>query len=177
MRLLRHVSQVRCQVAPESARLFAIHWDAVSNGNGKKRSREPISMTLIIVPKQSELTEVPKAKRRSAPPSIRRGVLVSRAYDGGPEQHHDLITCCHCGRSWVYHRGSGRRRGWCMNCNSVTCGSNACDVCVPVRQLLDNMEAGMLFEEARKFRPVKANVPREPPRPKRLFVATEFTRC
>lgn len=122
-------------------------------------------MTTIIMATARELTEVKRRDRRAAPAGQRRGVLVSRAYEGGPEQQHDVVQCCHCQRVWVYRRGSGVRRGWCMGCNGITCGSHACDVCVPFQQLLDNLAAGMDYEAARRHRPVKASVPAAPPKP------------
>ncbi len=55
--------------------------------------------------------------------------------------HADTRQCCHCGRHFVYRKGSGKIRGWCGTCNDVFCGPQ-CEKCVPMEQQLDNMSAG-----------------------------------
>ena len=51
------------------------------------------------------------------------------------------LSCCHCGLHFVVQPGSGRTRGFCMNCNGPVCGP-ACAACVPTEQFLDNLEKG-----------------------------------
>lgn len=41
----------------------------------------------------------------------------------------DLATCCHCGRDFKISRGSGRRRGYCLAHDAVTCGRRTCARC------------------------------------------------
>jgi hypothetical protein len=48
----------------------------------------------------------------------------------GKEVAHTL-QCCHGGEHFVSIKGSGKRRGYCLNCQKVTCGAEACDPCVP----------------------------------------------
>ena len=121
-------------------------------------------MTHLHIPANRPLTEINPNDRRAAPTSQRVGVLISQDVEGGPEQHVELIQCCHCQRIWPFVRGSGNVRGWCGQCGKLTCGSNECDVCVPARQLLDNMAAGMPFHVARTHRPITARVEAAPPR-------------
>lgn len=52
----------------------------------------------------------------------------------------ETLSCCHCGRAWITRPGSGTRRGFCMCCGKVTCGSKACDVCVPLEARLELWE-------------------------------------
>lgn len=52
----------------------------------------------------------------------------------------ETMNCCHCGFAFEVRRGSGTDRGFCMNCNKVTCGNHACDPCVPFERQLDLME-------------------------------------
>lgn len=52
------------------------------------------------------------------------------------------VQCKHCGRHWLWKKGSGRKRGWCTRCNGFTCGNDLCDYCVPQEQLLENIEQG-----------------------------------
>jgi hypothetical protein len=45
--------------------------------------------------------------------------------------------CVHCGRHWIWQHGSGRVRGYCMNCGGITCGSQECNVCVPWQKKME----------------------------------------
>lgn len=120
---------------------------------------------MVFIPAISrELCEIPKKMFRAAPAGLRRGYLSMRAYDGGPEVQADLVQCCHCQHLFVYVVGSGVKRGWCMNCNGITCGCNECDMCVPSQQLIANMGAGLLFDQARQHRPIMASVPCKVPK-------------
>lgn len=65
------------------------------------------------------------------------------------------LQCVHCGGHWVPKPGSGRVRGWCMNCNGPICGAG-CKDCVPTEQLLENIEKNQPLD----FRPIIASVPR-----------------
>jgi hypothetical protein len=62
----------------------------------------------------------------------------------------DTRMCCHCGANfaskpgiWTPHSQKKVRRGFCMNCNSHTCGKFECDPCVPVEKkvLLESLTA------------------------------------
>lgn len=57
----------------------------------------------------------------------------------------DTLQCCHCGLHWHVVPGSGRRRGYCLKCNAVTCGGKACDGCYPLEKRLDDAERGRLI--------------------------------
>lgn len=36
------------------------------------------------------------------------------------------LQCPHCGQHFVSRKGSGHRRSFCLRCEAVTCGSDAC---------------------------------------------------
>ena len=55
----------------------------------------------------------------------------------------DTLCCAHCGAHWIVQRGSGRKRGFCMRCNKVTCGQRKCDACIPLERYLENCEKGL----------------------------------
>ena len=120
-------------------------------------------MTHILVSRKQELCEVKRSDFRAAPTAQRRGFLCMRPKDGGPEVQADLVQCCHCQRIFVYQRGSGNVRGFCMGCSGITCGCRACDVCVPWQQLIANLGAGLSYEEARAHKPITASVPCDVP--------------
>lgn len=70
----------------------------------------------------------------------------------------DTFMCCHCGLHEQINPGSGKRRGYCSRCAKFTCGRKCCDVCIPIEQRLDNMDAGLgCWSE---YRPITASVPR-----------------
>lgn len=65
------------------------------------------------------------------------------------------LHCCHCGGQWIPKPGSGRMRGWCMNCNGPVCGPG-CHECVPWEQYLENLEKN----REPNFRPILISVPK-----------------
>jgi hypothetical protein len=65
------------------------------------------------------------------------------------------FRCVHCGGAFAIEPGSGKIRGFCTNCNGYVCGPG-CKDCVPMEQLLENLEAGRELT----FRPVVGNVPK-----------------
>ena len=117
-----------------------------------------------IVKQRRDLTEVRPEDRRVAPTGQRCGVLVSRAYAGGPEQQIDLVQCVHCQQVFPYVRNSGRDRGWCPNCKGITCGRKHCDPCVHWMQMLANMGAGRPWALAKRRRRIMGRVEAEPPK-------------
>lgn len=52
----------------------------------------------------------------------------------------DTNQCGHCGRHFQIVKGSGTKRGFCLRCNKVTCGSPQCDECIPFEEQLKRME-------------------------------------
>jgi len=65
--------------------------------------------------------------------------------------------CCHCGRHFVSVKGSGKIRGRCMDCKSVTCGFPACDIHIPLNVKLDFIDGGdispsVLQQELRPYK-------------------------
>jgi hypothetical protein len=52
--------------------------------------------------------------------------------------------CCHCGNHFIMQKGSGKKRGRCMKCHSITCGKLKCCKCVPFEKKLDDYEAGKI---------------------------------
>lgn len=64
------------------------------------------------------------------------------------------LQCVHCGGHFPCQPGSGKIRGFCMNCNGPVCGPG-CAECVPVEQLLENYEQN----RPENFRPTMGAVP------------------
>lgn len=66
-----------------------------------------------------------------------RGTLIWTPLDGGSPVQSDTVHCCHCGVTWIFKPGSGRRRGKCGKCNDITCGKPECDPCRPYKKLIE----------------------------------------
>ena len=48
------------------------------------------------------------------------------------------LQCAHCNCQWVPIRGSGKTRGFCLNCKGAVCGKRHCiEHCVPWEKKLD----------------------------------------
>jgi hypothetical protein len=63
---------------------------------------------------------------------------VTRGDVKGKEISVDTIQCCHCGGHFEIVKGSGKRRGFCLGCQSMTCGSSECDPHIPFEAKLDH---------------------------------------
>ena len=57
----------------------------------------------------------------------------------------DTVQCVHCSAHYVWITGSKRIRGFCSNCNGLTCGSPKCDACYIFEKKLDDYEKGKLL--------------------------------
>ena len=66
-------------------------------------------------------------------------------HDGGSQGGWTVISesvqCVHCGAHITIEPGSGRERGFCMNCMGVVCGHQNCWECVPEELMLQRMES------------------------------------
>ena len=63
-----------------------------------------------------------------------------------PLREVGTLQCCHCGGHFPVQPGSGKTRGFCRNCMGPLCGKEACFVCVPQEQQLENIEHGRPWE-------------------------------
>lgn len=57
----------------------------------------------------------------------------------------DTKQCCHCGGHFKSVPGSGKTRGYCMNCNHITCGKPECNPCYPFEKKMDDLESGKII--------------------------------
>lgn len=75
------------------------------------------------------------------------GELTVEGEDGAVSEAQTL-TCIHCSGMWVHRPGSGIRRGFCLSCNAVTCGSKPCDTCDPFERKMERAERRARLHEA-----------------------------
>lgn len=96
-----------------------------------------------------------RARRRSAGRHC-RSVLISSDLERDRATVTEMWQCCHCGAHHPEQSNTGKLRGWCTNCNARFCGP-LCETCVPLEQLLANLEAGLPFHLARRQRPIRVS--------------------
>lgn len=70
--------------------------------------------------------------------------------------------CCHCGRHWTYQPGSGATRGFCMSCNGLTCGAEACNECLPHEAMIELSEGARPGSPSRRYLEVYSKIMRGP---------------
>jgi len=56
----------------------------------------------------------------------------------------DTLQCCHCGGHFLVIKDSGKVRGFCMECDAVTCGSPRCHECLPFEKRMRLFEQGKI---------------------------------
>ena len=72
------------------------------------------------------------------------GVTVD---DKGRRIEVEFRQCQHCQTSWVYKPGSGNKRGFCFNCNGITCGRKACkENCAPFWEIAQEMSKNYILD-------------------------------
>lgn len=100
-------------------------------------------------------------ERATAPAAAKSGTLITTPYDGGPVIFQDTVSCIHCAYTWVWQRGSGKRRGWCTRCHGILCGRPSCAAlqCCHRERQLENMERGLPID----YTPIVARVDAMPP--------------
>jgi hypothetical protein len=72
------------------------------------------------------------------------GYSVTTSPDG-PTVEFDTLQCCHCGKHFNVVRGSGTKRGFCLKCMQVTCGSERCMACLPHEKWIEGVEKGLIL--------------------------------
>lgn len=80
----------------------------------------------------------------------------------------ETFQCVHCAMHVLVRTGSGKKRGWCMNCNGATCGQEKCDPCIHWKKKLDLIESGqadmsLISTGVCDNLPVTVNVPADVP--------------
>lgn len=68
----------------------------------------------------------------------------------------DTLMCMHCQMHWQVQPGSGKQRGWCLNCGGPTCGKQKCEEeCVPFMRAIEDME-----RQSRNYEMARASLSR-----------------
>ncbi len=76
-------------------------------------------------------------------PEYSRKVDGTILMDGSPDTA-TTRQCCHCGTHFVMIKGSGKHRGWCLECGDITCGGPNCNECFPFEKRVSFYEKGQI---------------------------------
>lgn len=69
------------------------------------------------------------------------GEIIYTDRTTGREAKFYTAQCIHCGLMWIVQPGSGRKRGYCMNCRGMLCGDQVCMThCRHVEGMLEDSE-------------------------------------
>ena len=60
----------------------------------------------------------------------------------GKVERAQTLSCCHCQKTRVLQKGSGRVWGWCAKCPGYHCDDPKCFECIPLERRWDNLESG-----------------------------------
>lgn len=82
------------------------------------------------------------------------GELITTPHGSDKAIRHGTLSCVHCQRTWVHTPGSGKVRGWCGRCNGPICSAECAEKCVPLEQMIENIEHGRELD----YRPISVNV-------------------
>lgn len=76
--------------------------------------------------------------------------FIYKGVDLGSDKVDEFSTvmCVHCHMHWSVQPGSGRQRGFCMQCLGPTCGKPQCIPCVPFEKLMEAVESGRQLDRA-----------------------------
>ncbi len=70
-----------------------------------------------------------------------KGYFIGTDESGKVIDEGESLKCVHCGLHFVVRPGSGRERGFCLNCMGPLCGAKECmDNCVPWERRMEEME-------------------------------------
>lgn len=74
-------------------------------------------------------------------PRKARGYIEVSGPPGVATGQGETLCCVHCRFHWIVEPGSGKHRGFCLNCNGPTCGKQDCEEkCVPFERAIEEME-------------------------------------
>lgn len=66
-------------------------------------------------------------------------IIINNPDRDKPLAEIKTLQCVHCGSHFPVQPGSGKTRGFCLNCNGPVCGPS-CAECVPIEKWLELME-------------------------------------
>ena len=78
-----------------------------------------------------------------------KGYFTETTPDGKVVAEGETHLCVHCGLPFRANPGSGRKRGFCLNCMGPVCGAKECsEICKPWERQMENMERRARLRES-----------------------------
>ncbi len=85
--------------------------------------------------------KAPAYLQRTAPGRVRGYTIIEGPLLPGQEREGETRMCVHCQAHFHIVPGSGTSRGFCQNCDGVTCGKEKCEThCIPFEMALEIAE-------------------------------------
>ena len=72
---------------------------------------------------------------------VRGSFTIAGPLRPGQVSEGETVMCVHCQKHWEIKPGSGISRGFCFNCNGLTCGKQKCETeCMPFEKSIEISE-------------------------------------
>lgn len=85
--------------------------------------------------------KAPAYLQRTSPGRVAGSVTISGPLLSGQEPEAETRMCIHCQMHFIIRPGSGISRGFCMNCDGVTCGKQKCETeCTHFEKMIELLE-------------------------------------
>jgi hypothetical protein len=85
--------------------------------------------------------KAPGYLQRTSPKRVAGTVIIDDPLLPGQEREAETKMCMHCQMHFIIQPGSEMKRGFCTNCNGVTCGKQKCEtVCTHFEKAIEIME-------------------------------------
>ncbi len=85
--------------------------------------------------------KAPAYLQSTAPGRVAGSFQITGPLLPGQMPEGETLMCIHCQKQWAIRPGSGIHRGFCQNCNGVTCGKLKCETtCTHFEKMLELAE-------------------------------------
>ncbi len=85
--------------------------------------------------------KAPAFLQRTAPGKVYGSFQISGPLLPGQQPEGETHRCAHCQKHFAIVPGSGTARGFCFNCDEITCGKMKCETkCTPWEKVLELQE-------------------------------------
>ncbi len=85
--------------------------------------------------------KAPAYLQRTSPGRVAGEFQISGPLLPGQLPEGDTVMCVHCQKHWAIKPGSGISRGFCANCNGLTCGKKKCETeCIHFEKAIEIQE-------------------------------------
>lgn len=85
--------------------------------------------------------KAPGYLQRTSPKRVAGSIVITGPLLSGQVSEYETRMCIHCQMHFLIEPESGQKRGFCTNCNGVTCGKVKCETeCTHFEKAIEIME-------------------------------------